>query len=91
MSDKIRVKKIEKAKLNNKDHAYLIYRYYPVLVLQEYIVCINYHFKNNTYKDGYILPDLVKAYQLFNKLVNCKNFDFIKMNKQNIDNLPESD
>ena len=76
----LKIKKIEISKLSKNQFAYLILRYYPDLILKEYLVCIDYNFRNNTYFEGHLFMEknLSSAYMMFNELVKKKSFDFLK-------------
>lgn len=76
----LKIKKLEKFKLNDSNFAYLIMRTYPKLKLTEYLVCINYNFKNNFYSEGISFNEnrLSLAYKVYNNLVIFKSFDFLK-------------
>lgn len=55
------------AKKNNK---FLIERFYKEIDYTEYLVCLDYDFKSNTYVKGVKTQNLPQAYDLFNHFVN---------------------
>jgi len=83
---KVRVKKVECKRLDKNKKAYLIFRYYPDLKLNEYIVCINYQFKSNTFDEGLIIERLDESYKYFNLLCNVGSFADLLKNKAGVTN-----
>lgn len=61
--------KVKVLQVYNKN-IYLIERYYKKMNFTEYVVCKDYDFKSNTYKDGVILFDLPHAYDTYNTFAN---------------------
>ena len=58
--------------LERNDTFFLIERYYPKLMTTEFIVCIGYDFKSNTYFDGLRIANIQASYSVFNDLVKNK-------------------
>lgn len=72
--NKIKVTILEEKKLANGKIAFLILRNYSLSYIDEYVICLDYDFKSNTFDIGLRVYELVKAYSLLNHLV--KNGDF---------------
>lgn len=69
MLKSIKVKILERKKI---EKFYLIKRFYKETMVNEYIICINYDKKTNTYDDGLRVSNIQLAYSLFNDLVKNK-------------------
>lgn len=78
------VRKLEKTKLKDGKYAFLVSRNYRQLKYLEYLVCINYNFKNNTYSEAASFDStrLSDAYDYYNLLVLYGSFDFAKRSKE---------
>lgn len=72
--EKIKVTVLEEKKLASGKIAFLILRNYSLSYIDEYVICLDYDFKSNTFDIGLRVDELVKAYSLLNHLV--KNGDF---------------
>lgn len=89
--EKIKVTVLEEKKLANGKIAFLILRNYSLSYIDEYVICLDYDFKSNTYDIGLKVSKLSEAYSLLNHLVKYGDFSLIINKKEDEDDEQEDE
>lgn len=58
---------------------YLIERFYKKSNFSEYLVCSDYDFKSNTFRQGFFVFDIQTAYKVFNDYVKDDSFPIFEI------------